>query len=277
MIGALGLFGCGGSSGDDDDDEIVFPDADTTGGPDADVGDVCNPVSQTGCAAGEKCAFIIDDLDLGAGHVGCAPDGTQARGAECTEAAAVGGTDNCVRGNDCYRGTCMEICTTVNDQCSDGSCVPFSDGAGNPLPINICLPNCNLLTQDCPAEGEGCYLAGNAVCVGAGTADLGETCMFANSCLPGMVCVGSDEGGFVCRNFCGPWEETFDETSGEVLQCASPGTFPSVKQCGTTTNNICFAIGDGMMGVAHDTAGVCIPDDAAECDCQATPICPPAE
>jgi hypothetical protein len=170
----------------------------------------------------------------------------------------------------------MEICTTVNDQCSDGSCVPFSDGAGNPLPINICLPNCNLLTQDCPTEGEGCYLAGNAVCVGAGTADLGETCMFANSCLPGMVCVGSDEGGFVCRKFCGPYLESFDADTGEVINCASQGTLPSIEQCGATTNNICWGIGDGMGGSAHDTAGVCIPDAESDCDCQSTPICPPA-
>ena len=116
--------------------------------------------------------------------------------------------------------------------------------------------------------GVGCYLAGEPVCVGAGMADIGDACASANSCLPGQVCVGSDMGGFFCRGLCGPWMDCFD-AEGLVTTCA----------CGTTLAcgpaDICFAIGDGMGGAAHETAGVCIPAVDNDCDCTATPICQP--
>ena len=270
LVGALGLVvGCGGSKGDDDDDDIiVFPDANANQ-PDAPGGGPCNPVAQTGCAVGEKCALILDDPDSGAGHVGCVADGTQAVGAACTEPTVAGGADNCLAGGDCYRGTCNEICTTVNDQCADGTCVTFQDGNGNPIPIEICLPSCDLLAQDCVGEGTGCYLAGEPVCVGAGSANLGEPCAAANACMVGMVCVGSDMGGFFCRGFCGPWMDCFTK-AGEVTSCACGATLA----CGPA--DICFAIGDGMGGAAHDTAGVCIPAADSDCNCTGTPICPPA-
>lgn len=269
-VAALFLAACfgGGGSSSDPDASNPFIDA----GPDADIdaGGNCNPVSQTGCVASEKCALILDIPDIGRGHVGCVMDGTQAIGAACTEPTVAGGSDDCAAGGDCYRGTCMPICTTVNDQCADGSCVTFSDGGDPPIPvpIEICLPSCDLLAQDC-GEGQGCYLAGEAVCVGAGDGAVGETCMFANGCLPGMVCVGSDEGGFVCRSFCGPWMDCFTK-AGEVASCACGATLV----CGPA--DICFAIGDGAGGVADDTAGVCIPATESDCDCLADPICPPA-
>ena len=112
LVGALGLFGCGGGGGDDDD-IIVFPDASNADAPP--VGGDCNPVAQTGCAVGEKCALILDQPDIGRGHVGCVPDGTQGIGDACTEATVAGGFDDCTSGGDCYRSTCVPICTTVND------------------------------------------------------------------------------------------------------------------------------------------------------------------
>lgn len=236
--------------------------------PDAAAGPPCNPISQTGCAVGEKCAFILDDPGAGAGHVGCVPDGTQGLGEACTDATVAGESDDCTIGSDCYRGVCHEICATVIG-CIEGTCTSFQDGNGNPIPIEICLPSCDLLLQDCAGDGEGCYLAGEPVCVGAGTAGIGEPCAAANGCEPGMVCVGSDMGGFFCRSFCGPWMNCFDGT-GAVTSCGCG----SCRAC--NANEVCFAIGDGMGGAASATAGVCLPDADADCDCNATPICPPA-
>ncbi len=230
----------------------------------------CNAVAQTGCTVGEKCAFVLDDPDTGAGYVGCVVDGSQAIGDACTDASVAGGSDDCTAGGDCYRGVCHEICTTVNDQCAVGACVTFQDALGEPLPIEICLPPCDVLAQNCPGAGDGCYLAGGAsVCVGAGVGQLGDSCTAANQCSPGMVCIGSTEGGFVCRDFCGPWMECFD-AGGDPVSCACG----SCRACGPA--ELCFAIGDGVGGVAHDIAGVCIPAADSDCDCTATPICPPA-
>ena len=98
-VGALGLFGCGGGGDDDDDDIIVFPDANTDQ-PDAPPSGECNPVAQSGCAAGEKCALILDDVDTGAGHVGCIMDGTAAIGEACTDPVVVDTSDSCLAGGD---------------------------------------------------------------------------------------------------------------------------------------------------------------------------------
>ena len=41
----------------------------------------CNPLTQAGCAAGEKCTWLLDALTPPqyVGHIGCAPDGTGER------------------------------------------------------------------------------------------------------------------------------------------------------------------------------------------------------
>ncbi len=251
-----------------DADVVVLVDADVIVLPDASPGGPCNPVSQTGCALGFKCAYILDDPGTGARHVGCAPDGTAAIGDACTEAIVAGETDSCAAGGDCYRGTCHDICTTISDDCVDGLCITFVDALGNPVEIQICLPNCDLLLQDCAGAGEGCYIASEPVCVGAGSVPTGDPCSFVNSCLPGSICIGS-AGDYRCRTFCGPWMGCFDLGTGTVTACG----------CGDTvacaTDEICFPIGDGVGGVIDDIAGVCLPEaDTDGCDCTADPICP---
>jgi len=252
-----------------DADVIVLPDAGVVVTPDASPGSSCNPVTQLGCAPGEKCAFILDSVDPTLGHVGCAPDGTADIGEACVDATVVGQTDDCLAGGDCYRGTCHDICTTVSDDCVDGLCVTFVDALGNPIDIEICLPSCDLLLQDCPGAGEGCYIAGEPVCVGAGTVPTGDPCSFANSCLPGNICIGS-AGDYRCRSVCGPWMDCLD-AMGSPTTCACG----DIVACGA--DEICFPIGDGLGGVVDDTAGVCIPDSEAggTCDCSASPICAP--
>ncbi len=254
-----------------DADVIVLVDADVVVTPDASPGGPCNPVSQTGCALGFKCAYILDDPGTGARHVGCAPDGTTAIGDACTDAVVAGETDSCAAGGDCYRDTCHEICTTVSDTCTDGTCVTFSDGMGGLAPIEICLADCDPLVQDCPA-GEGCYLVTTgAICVGAGTSAPDDPCFTANGCLPGNVCLGSSMGGYFCMPLCGPWMDCLD-AMGNPTTCACG----DVVACGP--DEICFPIGDGTGGVLHDIAGVCVLDSEAggTCDCSGTPICEPA-
>lgn len=102
------LVACGG---DDGNGKIVVND----GGMDAAM--VCNPLTQAGCAAGEKCTWIIDALmPQYVGHIGCAPDGTAQVGEDCMFGTpGTTGFDNCVKGSVCgnYRGgegKCKQLC-----------------------------------------------------------------------------------------------------------------------------------------------------------------------
>ena len=58
----------------------------------------CDALAQTGCATGQKCAWIWDERDATAelGHIGCATDGTVAPGGACTFNMDPIGFDNCV-------------------------------------------------------------------------------------------------------------------------------------------------------------------------------------
>jgi len=85
----------------------------------------CNPLAQTGCNANEMCTWIYDLVSADGtnvlGHVGCAPAGDKAVGAQCTRnAAGAQGYDDCVKGAFCKAkrelvgpggmGACEQIC-----------------------------------------------------------------------------------------------------------------------------------------------------------------------
>lgn len=121
LIGLLAA--CGG--GDDGDDVTIDPDA-NTGGPDA-ASAACNPVSQTGCATGEKCTWI--EISDTLGKIGCVADGTVALGGACAYGAQgeTTGFDDCVAGNICIGGACEEICTATPDSCpTTSACSQYS-------------------------------------------------------------------------------------------------------------------------------------------------------
>src|SRR5205823_11766044 len=56
---------------------------------DTTVMQVCNPVTQTGCAAGQKCTWVTDaTTPMPLGHIDCVMDGTVALGGTCTSGPA---------------------------------------------------------------------------------------------------------------------------------------------------------------------------------------------
>ena len=67
----------------------------------------CNPLTQSGCSLGEKCTWVVDQLEPLVGHVGCAFDGETSVGSAC-EVGAQG--DDCVEGAVCVSGECKTIC-----------------------------------------------------------------------------------------------------------------------------------------------------------------------
>ena len=57
----------------------------------------CNPLTQAGCGAGEKCTWIVNALTPQyIGHVGCAPIGSASLGESCSYGPpGCDGYDNC--------------------------------------------------------------------------------------------------------------------------------------------------------------------------------------
>jgi hypothetical protein len=203
----------------------------------------CNPVTQTGCLATEKCTWIVDQDNPAVGHVGCVPNGTQATECACTRGAAgATGYDDCERGDICVGGRCRDIC----DPAVDGSCITgFScgryaglfDTGGGVFVGGACDPTCDPLTQCTPAgrseaaatacgatnaamPNRGCYTSNGRVFTCAPTPAAAQNLtdrmpahgpggggVFVNGCAPGYVPFFRESTGsqtVVCAGLCAP-------------------------------------------------------------------------
>jgi hypothetical protein len=168
------LVACGG---EDKKVSVVTPDAKMQ----------CNPLANTGCAANEKCTWLLDALMPNyVGHIGCAPQGTAQVGETCMYGApGETGYDNCVGGTVCsnYRGTGPGICKSICDQqgnepaCdANHVCVVYANlfdlGETTPAAAGVCNVACDPLTANdydgsatdqmrtdnkCGSAAEGCY------------------------------------------------------------------------------------------------------------------------
>jgi hypothetical protein len=154
------LVACGGG----DSDPPMLIDAPGNDGPSA----ACNPVAQTGCAANQKCTWIIDQVvPQEVGHVGCAPlDGNEvAVGAACKDASDTGGpppgsADNCAKGSVCIAEICETICDPQMVGTASGCGADFACGRyiglfeiGGTNIAGACDPLCNILDQTLIAGG----------------------------------------------------------------------------------------------------------------------------
>lgn len=178
----------------------------------------CNPLTQTGCDADEKCAWIEDQDSPPIGHLGCVPVGTVAVGCACSVGAAgMTGYDDCVEGASCVAGTCRQICDLDDGapSCpSNSACQPYADlfVTGGTTVAGVCDPTCDPLTQctheapaatacsstDASAPNRGCYGYEKFSCAPASPATLALTDRqpprtnssgnpFLNGCAPGFV------------------------------------------------------------------------------------------
>ena len=175
----------------------------------------CDPIDQTGCAAGQKCTWIVD-IDATAtraeiGHVGCVAAGPQPVGASCSDAVAetTGGADACVAGALCISGACKPICDPQQGggpgACDESdACVTYTgifESAGDPI-AGVCEPGCDPLTQR--------LVDGNA-----------EACGSPAPAQPTATCVASD--GF--RTFhCAPTTPDLYANTDRVPPLAANGT-----------------------------------------------------
>ena len=145
------LVACGG--GGKKDDGVVIVDGNEGDGPPSGV---CNPLTQAGCAAGEKCSWIIDQADPDVvGHIGCAPDGTLPIDATgCNPDGGIG-PDKCLKGGVCVNDTCKTICDFQQAGAASGCPTDFSCSryanlftSGTMTVAGACDPQCDLLTQE---------------------------------------------------------------------------------------------------------------------------------
>ena len=178
----------------------------------------CDPVGNAGCPEDSYCTYVNNKGPQ------CDVAGTQMYGEPC------GGTDSCAEGV-CIElsatetgALCYQFCNTHSD-CGEGNqCMDLQSslykvcgaGAGQ-------LDTCNLLTQDCELDTDGCYYdsgAGEPVCLTAGEGLEGDGCSGQpNECTEGFTCVSASGSGWLCRKFC-------NTKKGEEPACTTDGTYP---------------------------------------------------
>ena len=193
----------GSSTSGDSNSGLGFIDPSDTGPIDA-----CDPYAQD-CPDGEKCNAYANDGGIW-NALGCFPVvvGAGLAGDVCeTEGGGASGYDTCDLGLMCWdvdtetgEGTCVPMCEGTADDptCSEPGtqCTIANDGT-----LNLCLPPCDPLGQDCD-NGQACYPIDNTfVCApdasgGAGMA--GEPCSTINACSAGTACISPDAYGAAC-------------------------------------------------------------------------------
>lgn len=176
---------------------------------------LCDPWEQD-CPDGEKCVPYSNDGGPAWNANKCVPiTGDGVAGDSCIWSGIVEGTDDCGSESICWDatdvegqlvGVCKSFCGGTKDAplCEPGtSCNILNDGT-----INLCLPTCDPLLQDCE-EGLACYWANTDFnCVNT-TQDIptGEPCGYLNDCAAGNLCTDaaalpSCNGDACCAPFC---------------------------------------------------------------------------
>lgn len=196
----------------------------------------CNPLAtgtNSGCAANEKCGWIVDKELPADGHIGCVPEGTVAAGGACTVGApGPTGFSDCRGGSECVQGRCEGVCRTADPTaCGDGACMGTADVLVTPNgEVGTCKAPCHPLTQ---REGtieacgsttannpnRGCFRTGGQkyVCADIPSAAKGRTdrdpalgvngSAFVNGCEAGWVPMFFQATGsttIVCAGTCAP-------------------------------------------------------------------------
>jgi hypothetical protein len=220
----------------------------------------CNPLSQTGCGAQEKCTWIVDQLNpTMIGHIGCAPNGTIPIGCACTIGTpGATGYDDCAPGSTCVGGLCKQICDPAGGapMCGTGfACTGYANvfETGGTRVAGLCDVTCDPLTQ-CTSVGQtpnacgatnpvmpnrGCYGIASYSCSPVVASSLVLTdrmvprtntsgAAFLNGCAPGFTplfysMTGSTQ--VLCAGFCAALE--IDNTPAHAGNSKGDATAPA--------------------------------------------------
>ena len=126
---------------------------------------------------------------------------------------------------------------------------PDSGTMGSMCPAGECDYGSN---TGCPA-GQACYLGtgGAPVCLSAGTAGMGETCLVQGDCVGGMVCLGSGDSGACHRICCGGDDSVCGAGSscGAIQGIVGVGgctlVCDPVAQSGCAAGEACYSLASG--------------------------------
>jgi hypothetical protein len=224
------LGGCGGCK---DTPDIVPPDVP----PDVPMG--CNVLTQAGCAAGEKCTWLLDAvMPQYVGHVACAPAGTANVGEACMYGMpGATGFDNCAAGLVCgnFRGgagECKQICDQQGGAPACDAqhvCVTYSGLFGTsatmPAAGGVCDLACDPMTDN-DFDGSGTQVKTGTTC-GTNPA-IGCYGVPSSGTAPAT---GWSCGGDVNVNEAQPIGLRHRVQCTEMNNCADPGPTIYVNSC----------------------------------------------
>ncbi len=214
----------------------------------------CSPCDawMQNCPEGEKCTASANDGGNSWNQTKCAPiePNPKAPGEPCiVEGWGASGLDNCELGAMCWdvdpetlEGVCVALCGGSSEapSCPLGfSCAIRNDGV-----LNLCLPHCDPLLQDCPND-EACVPGeDSSACFPDMSGEMGaygDACGLAHDCDPGLMCLGPQEvPGCMNEGCCTPLCDTRE-----------PNTCPGEGQ-------VCIHwFDEGMAPPSLDTVGVC--------------------
>lgn len=265
VLGAMfGLLAaCGG--GDESPDARIIRDGGGGGGIDAGNPGACNILTQTGCDAGQKCAWVRVQVSAATqlGQLACVPDGTVAVDGQCQYGAqgATTGFDNCQAGlvclassaTDMAQGTCRTICdlaeATASAACPTnfacGAYSSFFENEGDPMPAaGVCDPTCDPLTQvrlsdSAPACGSMDPMMPTRGCYGAASQDNTAT---------NFTCTGAGDPMLRHRS---------PVTAPIFLNSCAPGYVPLLREMTGSMTTVCIAYCDPvntLMGATVATS-----------------------
>jgi hypothetical protein len=160
------------------------------------------------CDPGQKCTAWAEGGGGAWNATKCVDiTGDGAPGEPCTTVGGgVSGIDDCGLGVMCWdvnvenQGICIKLCTGSPDA---PVCPPKSDCAipGDGV-LNLCIPQCDPLLQDCPGD-DLCIPTGDKfICVLDASGEMGtvnDPCEFANSCDKGLVCLNTASASIACQ------------------------------------------------------------------------------
>lgn len=208
---------------------VTPPDDDTTsegeGESSTTCGFICDPTGMDecdvwaqDCPEGQKCAPWVSDGGAAWDALRCVDvdaNGGQPGDACEAEGGGASGIDDCALGTMCWNvgeegtGVCVAFCggTAQAPTCADTAttCIIANEGV-----LNLCLPICDPLLQDC-GDGQACYPAGDAfACAPDVSGELGlygDPCAAINTCDAGLLCANPElvpgcEGEGCCTSFC---------------------------------------------------------------------------
>ena len=172
------------------------------------------------CPEGQKCMPWANDGSTSWNATKCTPIDPSPRkpGEACTVVgSATSGVDDCEEGSMCWyvdgetlEGICVGFCdgSFESSTCAEPNtqCVISQSGV-----VNLCLPSCNPLVQDCPKETE-CqpHSLGGFLCYVDASLDggaFGDPCEYLNACDPGLACLNPEyvpgcQAGGCCSPYC---------------------------------------------------------------------------